>query len=132
MSDIQLGASPPVAASPGPREAAAAPTRDASRAAPATEDTTAQAPEKVAAHLADTERVASQAAQQRRVQAQRTQASEANSTRMDIQVGEDGALVVKVRDARTDKVVREIPPEELVEFGKKMRRYLGVLLDKRG
>jgi flagellar protein FlaG len=130
MSDIQLGASPPVAASSGPHEAAV-PTRDTSRAAPATEDVT-QAPEKVAANLADSERVASQAAQQRRLQAQRAQASEANSTRMDIQVGEDGALVVKVRDARTDKVVREIPPEELVEFGKKMRRYLGVLLDKKG
>lgn len=131
MSDIQLGAGPPVAASPGPREAAAVPTRDAPRAAPATEEAT-QAPEKVAATLEDSARVADHAAQQRRVQAQRSQATEANSTRMDIQVGEDGALVVKVRDARTDKVVREIPPEELVEFGKKMRRYLGVLLDKKG
>ena len=53
------------------------------------------------------------------------------TTRLDVQVGEDGVMMVKVRDARTDKVVREIPPEDLVEFSRKMRRYLGLLMDKR-
>ena len=50
--------------------------------------------------------------------------------RLDIQVENDGLVVVKVRDAKTDKVVREIPPEELVEFGRKMRQMLGLLVDR--
>ncbi len=53
-------------------------------------------------------------------------------TRLDISVTDDGELLVKVRDARTDKVVRTIPPDELVEFGRKMKQYIGLILDRRG
>lgn len=53
-------------------------------------------------------------------------------TRLDISVSDDGELLVKVRDARTDKVVRTIPPDELVEFGRKLKQYQGLLLDRRG
>lgn len=52
-------------------------------------------------------------------------------TRLDIVVENDGIVMVKVRDAKTDKVVREVPPEELIEFGRRMKKYLGVLFDKR-
>lgn len=54
-----------------------------------------------------------------------------SDTRLDIEVAKDGQVIVKVRDAETDKVVREIPPEELIEFGRKLERYLGLLLDKK-
>lgn len=76
-------------------------------------------------------------AAQRQAAVQRAQADHGGgsildrSTRLDIEVQQDGGLLVKVRDAKTDKVVREIPPEELVEFGRKLKRYLGLLLDKR-
>ena len=37
---------------------------------------------------------------------------------------------VKILDEKTDKVLLEVPPEQLVEFAKSMDKYLGVLLDK--
>lgn len=62
---------------------------------------------------------------------EQTPARSAPETRMEVAVQDDGTVLVKVRDVKTDKVVREVPPEDLVEFGKKMRQYLGLLLDKR-
>jgi flagellar protein FlaG len=41
-----------------------------------------------------------------------------------------GQVVVKVIDADTDKVVKEIPPEELQHVYERIREVIGLLLDK--
>lgn len=43
---------------------------------------------------------------------------------------EDGNIIIKIKDAETDKVIKQIPPEEQVEFGRKLRDFLGILFDK--
>ncbi|MDF2500963.1 MAG: hypothetical protein K0Q77_1677 [Anaerosporomusa subterranea] len=40
-------------------------------------------------------------------------------------------LVVKVVDTKTDKVLREFPPHELLDKIANIREYVGVLLDKK-
>ncbi len=40
--------------------------------------------------------------------------------------------VVKVVDSETDKVVRQIPPEEFLELSKKARDLKGLLINKEG
>jgi len=40
-------------------------------------------------------------------------------------------LVVKVIDPDTNKVVREIPPEELLDLAAKIQEMLGFLIDKK-
>lgn len=40
-------------------------------------------------------------------------------------------LVVKVIDPDTDRVIREIPPEELLELAVRLQEMLGLLVDKR-
>jgi flagellar protein FlaG len=50
--------------------------------------------------------------------------------RLDYENLEDGDLVVKIMDARTDKVIREIPPEDQVEFAKRMEEVLGLIMDE--
>ncbi len=37
---------------------------------------------------------------------------------------------LKIRDARTDKLLRTIPPEDQAEFSEKLGRFLGLLLDE--
>lgn len=43
-----------------------------------------------------------------------------------------GITVVKVIDGETEKVIRQIPPEELVELSKRARDLKGHLLDTEG
>lgn len=45
---------------------------------------------------------------------------------------ESGSMVIKVMDARTDKLVRTIPSEEQLAFARGMERFLGLLFDRRG
>ncbi len=52
--------------------------------------------------------------------------------RMDVEVEHDlGLVMVKIIDARTDKVIRTVPPKEQVEFARKMEMFLGLLFDHR-
>ena len=41
-----------------------------------------------------------------------------------------GQVVVKVVDANTDKIVREIPPEELQRVYERIREVVGLLFDE--
>ncbi|EMG95682.1 FlaG protein [Helicobacter pylori GAM120Ai] len=41
-------------------------------------------------------------------------------------------LVVSVKDANGDKVIREIPSKEAVELVQRMRDVIGIIFDKRG
>lgn len=41
-------------------------------------------------------------------------------------------LVVSVKDANGDKVIREIPSKEAVELMRRMRDVIGIIFDKRG
>ncbi|MCQ2628346.1 flagellar protein FlaG [Helicobacter pylori] len=41
-------------------------------------------------------------------------------------------LVVSVKDANGDKVIREIPSKEAVELMQRMRDMIGIIFDKRG
>ena len=50
--------------------------------------------------------------------------------RLDYEQLDDGDLKVKILDARTDKVIREIPPEDQVEFAKRMEEVLGLIMDE--
>ncbi len=41
-------------------------------------------------------------------------------------------LIVQVQDRNTGEVVREIPPQEFIDFKVAMRERIGLLLDKQG
>lgn len=41
-----------------------------------------------------------------------------------------GDLVVRVMDSETEEVVRQIPPEDVLEIRRKMSDYLGMLADE--
>jgi flagellar protein FlaG len=42
-----------------------------------------------------------------------------------------GQVVVQVIDKRTNEVVKQIPPEELLEVAKKIHDFVGLLLEKK-
>jgi len=42
-----------------------------------------------------------------------------------------GQVVVKVIDADTDKVIKEIPPAEIQEVHERIREVIGILFDER-
>lgn len=109
-SDLLTGTVPPAPTvdAPSPRDDTYRATADATRAAPASPPTTERATHRATAPAV---RIAPE-------------------VRLDIEVDNEGLVMVKVRDAKTDKVVREIPPEDLVEFGRKMRQMTGVLVDR--
>lgn len=44
---------------------------------------------------------------------------------------ETDRLVVRVVDTETDEVIREIPPEEVLDAAAKLRDLIGLLLDER-
>ncbi len=44
---------------------------------------------------------------------------------------ETKSLVVKVIDPDTNKVIREIPPEELLDLAARIQEMLGLLIDKK-
>ncbi|GAB4369165.1 MAG: hypothetical protein Kow0062_02910 [Acidobacteriota bacterium] len=51
--------------------------------------------------------------------------------RMDVEVDrESNDIMVKILDARTEKVIREIPPEEQVTFAKKLGEVLGLIFEE--
>jgi flagellar protein FlaG len=41
-----------------------------------------------------------------------------------------GTIVVKVVDRQTDKVIKEIPPEELQRLHRRMKEAIGLLIDE--
>jgi flagellar protein FlaG len=43
-----------------------------------------------------------------------------------------GITIVKIIDSETEKVIRQIPPEELVELSKHARNLKGLLINKEG
>lgn len=51
--------------------------------------------------------------------------------RMKISVDDEGVMNVKILDAATDKVIREIPPESQTEFARHLREAAGVVFDER-
>ncbi len=53
-------------------------------------------------------------------------------TAMDFEVDEDlDRTVVRIRDNETQRVLRQIPDEEMLELSKKMRTLQGLLFDTR-
>ena len=51
--------------------------------------------------------------------------------RLDFRVDEEtNRIVVKVIDTRTDKVIKEIPPEQLIELAAKIQEMIGLLIDE--
>ncbi|MCX7024046.1 MAG: flagellar protein FlaG [Spirochaetes bacterium] len=60
------------------------------------------------------------------------QVSAAFSRRLSFSINEKlGEVVVKVIDTQTDKVIKEIPPEELQHVHERIREVLGILFDQR-
>ena len=45
---------------------------------------------------------------------------------------ESGRIMVIVTDEATGKVIREIPPEEIVRFAEKFDEMVGMIFDKKG
>ena len=45
---------------------------------------------------------------------------------------ESGRIMVTVTDETTGKVIREIPPEEIVRFADKFGEMVGMIFDKKG
>jgi flagellar protein FlaG len=43
-----------------------------------------------------------------------------------------GRVMVTVKDASTGKVLREVPPQELLDLAAKMDEMIGLIFDKRG
>jgi flagellar protein FlaG len=51
--------------------------------------------------------------------------------RLDFQVDKDTQrIIVKVIDTETDKVIKEIPPEQLVQLAAKIQEMVGLLVDE--
>lgn len=44
---------------------------------------------------------------------------------------ESKRIVVKVIDTETNKIVREIPPEEVLKFVANLHKFLGIFIDKK-
>jgi len=52
---------------------------------------------------------------------------------LEFEVSKDGkGLVIKVVDRANDRVLREIPPEELQHFSSTVRDLIGLLVDRKG
>ena len=51
--------------------------------------------------------------------------------RLEFKVDEDThRIVVKVIDTETDKVIKEIPPEQIIELAAKIQEMVGLLVDE--
>ena len=51
--------------------------------------------------------------------------------RLDFEVDEETKrVIVKVIDTKTDKVIKEIPPEQLVQLAAKIQEMIGLLVDE--
>lgn len=44
---------------------------------------------------------------------------------------ETGRTIIKITDKETDELIREIPPEELLDLAAKIHEMVGILFDKR-
>ena len=42
-----------------------------------------------------------------------------------------GKVLIKLYDRETGETIREVPPEEIVKLGQRMKRLSGMLLDKK-
>jgi flagellar protein FlaG len=42
-----------------------------------------------------------------------------------------GRVLIKLYDRETGETIREVPPEDIVKLGQKMKRLSGILLDKK-
>ena len=52
--------------------------------------------------------------------------------RLQFEVDPDtAAVIVRVLDADTDEVIRQVPPEESVRFSRKLDELIGILFDER-
>ena len=59
------------------------------------------------------------------------QAGEIFNRRLDFRVDEEtNRVVVKVIDTTTDKVIKEIPPEQLLQLAAKIQEMIGILVDE--
>jgi len=53
-------------------------------------------------------------------------------SRVDFSVDEEtDRIVVKVIDTETDKVIKEIPPEQLIKLAAKIQKIIGLLVDEK-
>jgi uncharacterized FlaG/YvyC family protein len=134
MSGELLQQIQPVTAAPN--GAPSAPPSQPTRAAPAPDDA---AKAKQAADAAKAAEASNQAAEAQAAGAQeaRKAASEKEKaplpirdTRVQVVVDAKGVQQIKVIDAATDKVLLEVPPEELIDFAKRMDEYVGLLFNK--
>jgi hypothetical protein len=51
--------------------------------------------------------------------------------RLDFEIDQDtNRIIVKVIDTKTDKVVKEIPPAQLVQLAAKIQEMIGILVDE--
>ena len=51
--------------------------------------------------------------------------------RLDFKVDKDtNRIIIKVIDTKTDKVIKEIPPEQLIELAAKIQEMVGLLFDE--
>jgi flagellar protein FlaG len=59
------------------------------------------------------------------------QAGEIFNRRLDFRVDEEtNRVVVKVVDTTTDKVIKEIPPEQLLQLAARIQEMIGILVDE--
>jgi len=57
------------------------------------------------------------------------QAGDVFNRRLDFKVDKDtNRIIVKVIDTKTDKVIKEIPPEQLIELAAKIQEMVGLLV----
>ncbi len=50
--------------------------------------------------------------------------------RLEHEILDSGRIVVKIHDARTDKVIRTLPPEDQLAFSERLEDTLGLLFDE--
>lgn len=50
---------------------------------------------------------------------------------LEFEVTKSHRIVIRVKDANTGEIIRQIPPEELLDTFKRMEDALGVLIDRR-
>lgn len=50
---------------------------------------------------------------------------------LEFEVTKTNRIIIRVKDANTGEIIRQIPPEELMDTFKRMEDALGVLIDRR-
>ena len=54
-----------------------------------------------------------------------------STARLSFSKDEEGDIVIKIIDNKTDEVIKQIPPEEFEELKKRLGDILGLVLDKK-